>query len=690
MRRRMGLLFAITILLGAFLLFAVQPLIARFILPWFGGAASVWTTCLLFFQALLLGGYAYAHLLADRMTPRRQALVHVVLLLACLATLPIAPSPRWAPQDASYPTFRVLLLLAVTVGLPYFALAATSPLVQHWFAGLFPRRSVYRLYALSNAGSLAALISYPFVIEPMLSRRTQSWGWSGLFAAFAIACAVSAIEAAQHARQPPSPQSNNPGTDDAGPLLTARTSLLILALTALASLLLMSATNKLCQEIAPFPFLWVVPLTVYLVAFILCFEYPRFYRRLFIMPLTALATLFSAYAMMRRGGVKLPAHFAAHCSALLLCCIFCLGETARLRPAARQLTRYYLLVALGGVIGGAVVTLLAPLIFSQFIELHFSYLSAWVLGMAILLLDRASALRGFRRPWVRFVMIVIFPLLGGMLYSDAALTTLRRIYADRSFYGVLEVIENAEPDPRRRNRELIHNGITHGVQFTHEDFRRKPVCYYEPFSGVGLALTRFRNDQPRRIAVVGLGAGTLAAYGKAEDQVTFFELDPGVIAVARSHFTYLADTPAKVRIITGDARLSLTREANEQKYDVIVLDAFSGDAVPVHLLTVEAFELYRRRLKEGGLIAAHLSNLHLNLLPPVWAAARKMNFSAAVFATVSRQTPYPSEWLLITADTGFLDSLRSDPAYRDWRVRQVQPWTDDRAPLFLSLRMLGN
>lgn len=695
-----GLLFALTILLSAFLLFAVQPLIARFILPWFGGAAAVWTTCLLFFQAVLLGGYAYAHLLADRMSPRAQAIVHIVLLLACLALLPIAPSERWAPADASQPTLRVLVLLAVSVGLPYFALAATSPLVQHWFARVLPGWSVYRLYALSNLGSLAALVSYPFVIEPALSRRGQSLGWSWLFAAFAVPCAVSAIIAAKRVRSPAAGEDIAEGGVGADPAddpaaappperaaMTWRSSLLVLLLTGLASALLMSATNEICQQVAPFPFLWVLPLTLYLLAFIFCFEYPRLYWRSIFYPLAAAATLGSTFVMMRRADFSLPVQVAAHSAALVLCCIICLGETMRLRPAARQLTRYYLLVALGGVIGAALVALAAPVVFSHFLELHVSLALTWITALGILLLRRDSALRGFRRPWAWLPAIILLPLLLVGLYFDATFSSPDRIFADRSFYGVLEVIDHRTAEPRNRNRELIHNGIIHGIQFTHDELRRKPKGYYEPFSGIGLTLERFRADRPRRIAVVGLGSGTVAAYGKPGDEITFFELDPGVIEVAHKYFTFLSDSPAKVRTVTGDARLSLAREPRESKYDVIVLDAFSGDAVPVHLLTLEAFELYREHLAEGGVIVAHLSNLHLHLYPPVRVVTHQLGMSAVLLATLMEETPYPSEWLIISTDTRFLDTLRSAPAYRDWPVPQhLKAWTDDHAPLFPVLR----
>ena len=684
-------LFAAAILLSAFLLFAVQPLIARFILPWFGGAAGVWTTALLFFQALLLAGYAYAHLLAGHLSRRAQAILHVSLLLACVATLPIAPSTRLAPADASHPTLRVLLLLAASVGLPYFALAATSPLVQQWFAGVYPRRSVYRLYALSNLGSLAALVSYPFVVEPALTRRAQAVGWSWLFVAFAATCALCAIVAACH---PPSEQdgSEQAGCERDGEMngavdarLTRRSSLLVLGLTALASAMLLAVTNKICQDIAPVPFLWLLPLTLYLIAFIVCFEYANRYRRSIVAPLAAAGTLASAYVLVHDTQFSLPAQVATHAAALLLCCLFCLGESARRRPAAREVTGYYLLVALGGVSGAVLVAVMAPLALRQFIEMHLCLMAVWIAGLGILLLDRASSMRRFRQPAAWVIAFVPACALTWLLYDDVRRSTARHVLARRSFYGVIEVLEKRPPEVDSARRLLVHNGTLHGIQLEGPNLRRKPTTYYIGRSGVGLAMLNFHTDRPRRVGVVGLGAGTLCVYGREGDEFTFYELDPDVIDVARREFTFLSDCLAKVRTIAGDARLSLARQ-EDQHFDILVLDAFSGDSVPVHLLTVEAFALYRRHLAPGGVIAVHLTNRHLNLLPPAWAVAQQVHMQAAFFGTSG---DYASRWLLISSDAAFLERLHQAPTYRTGMIQQMDPWTDDHAPVFPILRTFG-
>jgi spermidine synthase len=460
-------------------------------------------------------------------------------------------------------------------------------------------------------------------------------------------------------------------------------------LTALASALLLAVTNKICQEIAPFPFLWVLPLTLYLIAFIVCFEYPNAYHRGIVLPLAALATLAAGYVIAWRWTVPLPIQVIIYAATLLLCCLFCLGETVRRRPAARHLTRYYLIVALGGVLGAVLVTLVAPVVFKQFLELHVCILTTWLVAMGILLLDPTSAMRGFRLPILWLLAAIALPCLAMMLYWEMSLEANHRIYASRSFYGVMEVTEDRGADARQVHRELTHNGTTHGVQFMHDEFRRKPTSYYNEESGVGLAMRKFRVDQPRRVGVVGLGAGTLAAYGKAGDTFVFYELDPDVVDVARSMFTFLKDTPANVEMVLGDARLSMARQ-EPQKFDILVLDAFSGDAVPVHLMTVEAFDLYRKHLTPDGVIAVHLSNRHLYLLLPGVNVATHAGFDARIYRTYPKETPYASEWMLATDDQAFVEAMKSEPALLRAKAPFMQPWTDDHAPLFPVMRKIIN
>ena len=363
--------FAFTIFAGAFLLFAVEPLIGKFILPWFGGGPGVWTACLLFFQTALLAGYAYAHLSATRLTPRRQVVLHLVLLAVALALLPIVPGANWKPIDGSNPVARILLLLAATVGVPFFVLAATGPLVQRWFSQALPDRSPYRLYALSNAGSLIALLAYPFYFERVYSRQTQALLWSvglGVFALGAVWCArqVWKLPAAGPAPAPTTPESPAPAA--ARVPFTDR--LLWFGLAAVASILLLATTNKLCQDVAVVPFLWILPLALYLLSFILCFDHPRWYARGLFAALFAAGTLIDAYLLYARNDAPLGLQIVCYVSTLFAACMVCHGEIYRIRPPAAQLTSFYLHIATGGAVGALFVAVAAPLVFDDYFELQ--------------------------------------------------------------------------------------------------------------------------------------------------------------------------------------------------------------------------------------------------------------------------------------------------------------------------------
>lgn len=674
--------FALTTFLAALLLFAVQPMIARFVLPWFGGAAAVWTTCVLFFQAALLAGYAYAHASAKWLKPRGQLIVHAVLLVAALAFLPVIPSSHWAPADASRPVYRILLLLAATIGLPYFVLSATSPLVQSWYARVNPQGSVYRLYALSNLGSLLALLGYPFLIEPYLTRATQARAWSALLILFAIGCTACAfLQARQRSSEPATP----PPLPPAHPL-TPSSSTLILTLTAIASAMLLAFTNKTCLDVAPMPFLWVVPLAIYLLSFILTFEYTQLYRRAWFMPAGAVASLAICAALYLRNLTPLGPQLVVYYAGLFIFCMICHGEVARLRPAVTgSLTGYYLLISLGGVLGAAFVTLAAPVLFTDYAELHLGIILLWLIAIGLLFRSPDSPLRHLRRPLAWVLILNTFLAIAVLLYLQVHNPRPGRVYVYRSFYGVLEVQDAVDKPTGLPTRMLIHNGIDHGAQFLSADRRRAPTSYYAAPAGVAIAVGRFHADAPRRIGVVGLGSGVLADFATSGDVIRFYELDPAVAAVARSHFTHLSDCPATADLILGDARLSLAREA-PQDYDLLVLDAFSGDAVPVHLLTREAFDLYLRHLKPGGVLAVNVTNRHLHLLPPVLAAADYLQLSAEWFVTEKKDTPYPSDWIILSSDAAFMDSIRRAPTHRPLPRHDTPPWTDEHAPLFPLLK----
>jgi hypothetical protein len=675
--------YAATIFLSAFLLFLVQPLVARYILPWFGGGPGVWATCLLFFQALLLAGYAWAHVLAAALRPRRQALAHAVLLAAALATLPIAPDAAWKPGPEDAPVPRILALLAASLGLPYLALAATGPLLQAWFALAQPGRSPYRLYALSNAGSLLALLAYPFAIEPAATRAEQALGWSLGFALFAPACAWCAWHAARVAgagRAPARPAA------PAAPAPGWRVRALWLSLPAVASVLLLAVTHRLTYDVAAAPFLWVVPLAIYLSTFILCFERERGISRAVLGGMLALALL-AAAALGGDPGLGVPAQLAAWGGVLFAACMACHGELHRLRPDPDRLTAYYLAIAAGGALGGLLVAVVAPLALDRFVELPLGLLAAAGLFAAALWRERGGARPARWRAAGAALVLAAAAVYGATAFRDLASQYAEAIASSRNFYGVLAVREVGD-DPATRFRELRHGRIAHGIQFVAEERRRWPTAYFGEHTGVGLAFSLLPVDAPRKVGVVGLGAGTLAVYGRPGDRMRFYEIDPAVVELAREHFTYLADTPASVEIVLGDARLSLEREP-AQAFDLLVLDAFSGDAIPVHLLTREAFATWRRHVQDDGAIAVHASNRYVDLIPVLWAMADELGWRAALVRTRPDRAKGvgPAHRVILSGNAGLLARLARETrvVLRPEGVATIA-WSDDDTSLFELLR----
>jgi spermidine synthase len=675
--------YAATIFLSAFLLFLIQPLIGRYILPWFGGGPGVWTTCLLFFQALLLAGYAWAHGLVRALGPRRQALVHTALLAAAVATLPIAPDAAWKPGPDDAPTPRILALLALCLGLPYLALAATGPLLQAWFARGEPGRSPYRLYALSNAGSLLALLVYPFAIEPLATRAQQVSGWSLGFALFAPACAWCGFRAARGAGAGAGPR---PAATDAGPAPGPARIALWIALPAVASVLLLAVTNQLTYDVAAVPFLWIAPLVVYLLSFILCFDRERWYPRGLFVALLPVALLAAASLVRSADRLGVPAQIAAWCGVLFTACMACHGELYRLRPAAQRLTGYYLCVAAGGALGGLFVAVIAPLVFDRYAELPLGLAATACLLAAALAVERRN--RPLARAAGAGLALAAGALYAGVALRELAASTRDALATSRNFYGVLAVREIGA-DPELRFRELRHGRIAHGIQFVAEARRGLATAYFGEPSGVGLALRLLPRGSERRIGVVGLGAGTLATYGRRGDRIRFYEIDPAVVDFARRYFTFLADSQASVEIALGDARLSLEREP-PQAFDVLVLDAFTGDSIPVHLLTQEAFATWRRHVRDDGAIAVHVSNTHVDLRPVLWAMAERLGWRAALVRTRPDRARAlgPAHWVILTADAELLARLAAATriAEHPSDLGPLVPWSDDDVSLFALLR----
>ena len=663
--------YAATIFLSSFLLFLVQPLIARLILPWFGGSAAVWTTCMLFFQVVLLAGYAYAHLL-ERLLAKRlhQALLHTALLAIAVALLPIAPAEAWKPLGGEEPVGRILLLLAASVGLQYFLLASTSPLVQAWYARARPQEDPYRLFAVSNLASLAALVGYPFLVEPVLAAREQVSLWSWLFAAFAVLCGILAWVSPSPAFRPASEE----GEDKEDPYL------LWIALPATASVLLLAVTNHLTQNVASVPLLWLGPLTLYLLSFILTFDGGGWYRpgRLWLAVLGGVAAMAWLLADERLHFV-LPLQLAVYLLGLFVACLFCHGELYRLRPPPQRLTAFYLTVSAGGALGGVLVAVVAPLVFSGYYELG--------IGLVALALLAAERLRALGRMPTLVSLAVLLATTACAAYDALYYQRDVRVSA-RSFYGVLRVKEYGEEGAEDHLRRLLHGAILHGEQYLAEDLRHMPTTYYEEESGIGAAI-RSKQDHPMRVGIIGLGTGTIAAYGRKGDDYRFYDIDANVVRVARTEFTYLADSGARIEIVVGDARLSLEREPPQQ-FDVLAVDAFAGDAIPVHLITREALAVYLRHMKPDGIVAFHVSNRFLRLIPVVARIAKEDGAHAILVSDNPEDDSSRSrtDWVLVSRSRAALHSRRilqagAAPALDEPRWRT---WTDDYSNLVQILK----
>jgi SAM-dependent methyltransferase len=669
-----------TIFLSSFLLFLVQPLIARLILPWFGGTAAVWTTCMLFFQSLLLAGYAYAHLANARLAPRTQAVLHSVLLGLALLTLPIAPSEGWKPLGSEEPISYILLVLAATVGLPYLLLASTSPLLQAWFSRARPGVDPYRLFAVSNLASLLALIGYPLLVEPFLGNRSQVLWWSILFALFAVLCAALAWSASSA-----SVAAKSREEEVAAPPRRADY-LLWLALSATGSVLLLAVTNHVTQNVAAIPLLWLVPLTLYLLTFILAFEGGELGRKLYRVEIFWSVVLVWLAGMAwllvdARFQFDLWMQFGMFLSGLFVGCLFCHGELYRTRPAARHLTAFYLTISAGGAIGGLLVAVVAPLVFNAYFELGLA-----LVALAVLAAVRFAPVNPVAR-WASLAMLLA--VAGCAAYDGSRFLKDVRV-SERNFYGVIRVKEYGEPGGSYYLRRLVHGVIMHGEQYLEGERRRQTTTYYTPSSGIGVAIAAAQARGPVKVGVIGLGTGTLAAYGRKGDEFRFYDINPQVVEVARRQFSYLSDTEARVEIVLGDARLTLEREP-AQSFDVLAVDAFSSDSIPVHLITREALGLYLRHMKPGGVIAFHVSNRFLELPPVVGRLAREHGLSVVLVSDEGKDGDddhTKTDWVLIAREPAALEAKEIKAASPQppedrpgWRT-----WTDDYSNLVQILK----
>ena len=647
-RRGLAISYAVTVFLSAFLLFQVQPLIGKFILPWFGGSPAVWTTCMLVFQVLLFAGYAYAHLTTEYLKPRQQVALHMLLMLAAIVTLPIAPDASWKPTNSDTPALRIMLLMLVCVGLPYFILSATGPLVQGWFSRTHVGQSPYRLYSLSNIGSLLALVSYPLLFEPTFSVYSQSGIWSIAFALFACLCAFSGwqMRQANHALRTMSTVSEDPASPAQRPTWGLIGLWFLLAMTP--SLLLLASTNQVCMDVAVIPFLWVLPLALYLISFILCFDSDRWYLRRPYLILTVVLQVASVYMATQGSGVPILLQVALYFGALFCCCMTCHGELAALKPHPRYLTLYFLTISAGGAAGGMFVGLLAPILFVTYSELQVGILCFMVAFMCL----RAREDRmPFPLPmWTRPIAVACVLVIAVFFLAQASRNPKNSIVASRNFYGMLKVEKVHKPNESIAPMlELAHGRIAHGSQFIEPSMRHIPTAYYANNTGIGQLMQSESGRLGRRVGIVGLGVGTLAAYGRTGDHFRMYEINPDVISIAKEYFTFLSDSLAEQTIVTGDARLSLEFES-PQNFDILVLDAFSGDAIPVHLLTREAMQVYLKHLRSDGVLACHISNLHFNLRPVIAGLANDFGLTYRFVGNAAdvNSAARPAVWALLS------------------------------------------
>lgn len=678
-------LYAGTIFSSAFLLFLVQPIVSKHILPWFGGSAAVWATCLVFFQSLLLLGYAYSDTISRRLKPSSQVVLHGLLLVASLASLPVLAGDGWKPTGDEDPGRHILLLLAATVGLPYLMLSTTGPLIQSWAARSGDSARVYRLFSLSNLASLVALISYPFLIEPQLPLQRQSSVWSAIYLIFVVLCILSGFFLLRSTRQPATshPRVDAHSADQApdtrqtsdGPAPGTGTQLLWVALAAMGSWQLLAVTNHLTQNIASIPFLWLLPLVIYLLSFVLCFESDRWYRRSLYMASVFVLMFAGAYGLSdSRVGLNLKMALPLYSAGLFATCMFLHGELAALKPAPHHLTRFYLALSFGGALGGIVVGLGAPKLLPAYYELGIGFviialLAALVLRQSRLLLGAALLL---------CVACAIF------LWQQVAMDLKSARILERNFYGRL--LTRDLGDGGIRVRRLTHGAIVHGEEYLDGSNRNKPTTYYGTSSGVGRLLMSTAMNDTRHVGVIGLGTGTLAAYGEAGDRFRFYELDPAVITVAKTEFGFLRATPARVDVVLGDARLNLEREVSNQ-FDALVVDAFSGDAIPVHLITREALRVYRRHLKPDGVIAFHVSNRYLALAPVVQKLAEDQGMHAVLISDAPKAPLLKTDWVLVSAnEKPFSKPAIADAASMPAIIPGLRVWTDDTNDLFKILK----
>jgi len=692
--------FAVSIFLSAFLLFQIQPIISKTLLPWFGGTPAVWSSAMFFFEIVLTGGYAYANWLIRNNASKKQTWTHLVLMGISVCLLiylalgwpsPITPSANWKPANITTPVLYIFFLLTISVGLPFFVLSTNSPLMQAWFSRKNPGRSPYWLYALSNIGSMLGLLAYPIVIEPMLTLQLQGRIWTIGYVLFVIIAGYNAIMALKVTGSETTIEMDRSSEAVKRPGKSVQTMWVLLS--ACASLLVLAVTSQITQEVAVIPFLWVLPLAIYLLTFALAFSSKRWYRRGIYSILLALGTGGWFYLIFNPL-TNFVLQIIIYNFLLFAAAMICHGELYSMRPHASQLTHFYLLVSIGGATGGLIVSLVAPLVFRGYWELYIGFAFIWIL-LARLSYRPTVSRSGFLK---NILVGVCATVVTVFMFFNMINSASGNLYIQRNFYGVIRVRQMLVEKNRQLANIMVHGSTIHGLQFLDPGLRDMPTSYYSQGSGVGLAI---RNNPHygagMRVGVLGLGIGTLAAYGQPGDVYRFYEINPFSLDLANGQggfFSFIKDSPATIEIVLGDARISLEKELKaglKNDFDVLVLDTFSSDSIPVHLVTKEAFDIYLKNLAPDGLIAAHITNERLDLRPVFWQLAQFYGLDIAIVQnSPGTDSPgaFQSIWVLLTRNSKLLDA----PALANRLDRltgfstNIRLWTDDYSNLIQILK----
>lgn len=630
-------------------------------MPWFGGTSAVWTACIMFFQVVLLLGYVYADLVTRFLKPRTIAVVHIALVFAATYFLPIIPNDALKPDPASLPVTEILVLLIATIGMPYFCLSTTGPLLQTWFTHYFPESKVYRLFALSNLASLIALLAYPFAIEPYSTSSEQSWWWTGGFCVFVALSAASAWICRNRTTAGNNKVNIDDVTDQMDPVSTDVLQhspsysdyATWLVLSALGSILLLAVTNHITHNIASVPFLWLVPLSVYLLTFMLCFDGKGWYKpKFFAGPLIFLPLLMTWGVYTNTKDISVVASVIIYAAGLFVCCMFYHGELNERKPKARYLTRFYLSLSAGGALGGLLMSAVVPYVFDSYYEMPIVLFATSILVLFLLKSYLTANKAAYGLLVLGVLSSVTTAIVGWTYFADQGRDSIVML---RNFYAASRVTE-FESKEAGTVRVLRNGTIVHGMQIVSEQKAKFPTAYYGETSGVGYAI-KSKESSPKNVGVIGLGVGTLAAYGKNGDTFRFYEINPHSKQIAENEFTYLKISAAKNQIVLGDARLMLDAELKNMQpnnFDVLVVDAFSSDSIPVHLLTKEAMAIYRQHMKSDGVIAFHVSNLFLNLAPVVEQLADGIGWKTIFIRDQPDWPMYASAWVLVFPDNDFL------------------------------------